>query len=137
MEQESNRSQKTESSRRSVREHLEEVNQQQNVLLPLVSGGGSSPAPSYGSVAGSSPAAPTNYYIGSTPAQTVQSPPQTVRSSPQVVDSSPESVRSPPQVIQSSPEASWYRFRTEDTPGTAGYDRQQRIRKQLGFLLIH
>ena len=60
-ERESRKSQKSESVARSVREDLEEVNQQQNVLLPLVSGGGSSPAPSYGSIAGSSPAAPTNY----------------------------------------------------------------------------
>ena len=112
---------KTESSRRSVRDHLDEVAQQQNVLLPLAGGLGLSPASSYGSIARSSSAAPTNYYIGDSPtpgrgsAQSVHSSPQTVRSSPQVVDSSP-------QVVDSSPESSFAR--------TEGEYRSQRILNQ-------
>ena len=73
-------------------------------VLPMVEGVGSSPAPSYDSIARSSSAAPTNCYIGSSPAHTAQSPAQAVRSSPQVVQASPESNRSSPQVVQSSPE---------------------------------
>ena len=118
-EKESQMSQKSETSRRSVRDHLDETHEQYSgVVLPLIGGVGSSPATpfggSYGSIQGSSPAAPTNY-IGS-PAQTVrsspayvqwivQTPPESVRSSPESVRSSPESVRSSPQVIQSSPES--------------------------------
>lgn len=137
LEQESQRSQKTESSRRSLREHLDETHQQQSVLLPLAGGVGLSPAPSYGSIQGSSPAAPTNYYIGSSPANTARSPAQTVMPSPQtvmsspahrqgiVVQSSPESVRSSPApggiIIQSSPES--VRARTE------GEYRSERVRR--------
>jgi len=141
LEQESQRSQKTESSRRSLREHLDETHQQQSVLLPLAGGVGLSPAPSYGSIQGSSPAAPTNYYIGSSPANTARSPAQTVMPSPQtvmsspahrqgiVVQSSPESVRSSPApggiIIQSSPES--VRAKTEDEY------RSERIRRLIDF----
>lgn len=141
LEQESQRSQKTESSRRSLREHLDETHQQQSVLLPLAGGVGLSPAPSYGSIQGSSPAAPTNYYIGSSPANTARSPAQTVMPSPQtvmsspahrqgiVVQSSPESVRSSPApggiIIQSSPES--VRARTE------GEYRSERVRRLIDF----
>ena len=120
--QESQRSQKTESSRRSLREHLDETHQQQSVLLPLAGGVGLSPASSR-----SSPVPPTEYYIGSSPslargfAQSVHSSPpvaQSVHSSPpaQSVHSSPAA-----QSVHSSPA----RIRDQI--------RSELLRRQLGY----
>jgi len=144
-EQESQIPQKTESSRRSLREHLDEVTQPQNVSLPLA---GSLALSNYGSVASSSSPAPTHYHIDDSPtpgrgsAQSIHSSPQgkgsaqSIHSSPQgkgsaqSVHSSPQVIHSSPEEIQSSPESSFARTEGENRSQQI---LNQRMRRQIDF----
>ena len=139
-EQESQKSQKTESSRRSLREHLDETHQQQSVLLPLAGGVGSSPASSR-----SSPAAPTEHYISTSPvpAQSVHSSSraQSVHSSPaaQSVHSSPaaQSVHSSSRVQSVHSSSRVQSVHSSSQSGASSYSygpiRSAQLRRQLGY----
>ena len=114
---------------RDVHDHLDEVRQQQERHLPVLTAFPiqSSPAPSssYSSVAAPSSPAPTQFYIGDSESAT---PARTIKSSPLSIRSSPNTIKSSPQVIQSSPETIRSSSSIEGPFGIA-----ERRRKKFGY----